>query len=339
MALNYVGSINLGLLSPLSLSVSGSLIVSLRADLQVLLDLVLAINVVPPTIALQIEFLIQFAANLTIALEITPPLPYIDLQLGLMVDVILSLTLELSLMLPFSLALDLGAEAGLFVYAYNGTGANFGAAVTAAIPAWPNGKPLTAPSNAMIVATVSPTVWMDVESFFDIITPNLPAGLTYVANANLGLMCGLAVKSTGPLIAELKARLKGAIALSASLNITIPTVALSLVACLELLAALEAALEIGLPDFTFQLRAIAKATAALEARLALLLKFSLSMSGGGAYVYTYDGPGSGLGPSLTSALASGWPGGARPTLPANALVVGTVTPEAWTGLQAFFGGL
>ncbi len=340
MALAYVGSVNLGVLSPLSLAVSASLTASLTADVQVLIDLALNFSITPPTFALTIDALAEIAAGFTASLTITPPLPYIDLQAGLMLDVELSLSLELAAMIPFELALDVGANAGIFAYAYNGTGSDFGGAVGAALASgWPDETPASAPSNAMIVATVTPSVWTDVASFFDTIPPELAPGLTFLAQTNLGLLCGLAVSATGGLIAELKARLSGAIALSAHLAIVIPSIAASLVAFVSLLLTLEAAIEVGLPSVVFQLEAILKATADLNAKLDLLLKLTLSMSGGGAYVYTWDGPGSGLGPALTSAVGAGWPGGAGADLPANALVLGTVTPAVWTTMTAFFGGL
>ncbi len=339
MSLAYIGSINLGILSPMSLGVSAALTASLQADLQILLDLVLNIGIVPPTILLSIDVIIGLFANINLALTISPPLIYIDLQIGIMLDLILELSLELALCIPFEILLDLKAEAGIFAYGYNGTGADFGAAASSALATWPDGTPSSATSNALILATVQPSVWADIEAFFDIIPPSLPPGLNYIASVNLGLACGLAVKSTGALIADLKARLKGALALTVQLNITLPTIAVSLAAVITLLAALEAALEIGLPGIAFQLEAIAAATLALEAKLALLLKFTLAMSGGGAYVYTYSGPGAGLGPALTGELASGWPGGALPGLPANALVLGTTSGITWSAMTAFFGGI
>ncbi len=339
MTLAYVGSINLGILSPMSLGVSAALTVSLQADLEILLGLVLNIGIVPPTIALSIEVILGLLANINLALTISPPLIYIDLQIGIMVELILQLTLELSLCIPFELLLDLNATAGIFAYGYSGAGQDFGAATSSALATWPDGTSNAAPANALILATVQPSVWADVEAFFDIVPPSLPEGLNFIASVNLGLACGLAVKSTGALIADLKARLKGALALNVSLNITLPTIAVSLSAVISLLAALELALEIGLPGITFQLEAIAAATLALEAKLELLLKFTLAMSGGGVFVYTYSGPGSGLGPALTTELASGWPGGALPGLPANALVLGTVTPAVWGAMSVFFGGI
>lgn len=323
----------------MSLGVSAALTASLTVDLQILIDLAINIGIIPPTLAFSLDVVIGLFANLNIGLTCTPPIIYLDVQIGLTASLIIELGIELALCLPFEILLDLNANAGIFAYAYNGTGASFGAATTAAITPWPDGTAGNVDSNALIIAAVQPSVWSDIETFFDIIPPSLPEGLTYLASLNLGLLCGLAVKSTGPLIADLHARLRGALALAVSVSLQLPTIAFQLSAVIQLLAALEAALELGLPGITFQLEAIAKATLALEAKLALLLKFTLSMSGGGAYIYTYSGPGSGLGPALTTELATSWPGGAEATLPANALVLGTTSGITWTAMSAFFGGI
>lgn len=337
MGLSYVGSINLGVLSPLSLSVAGALTASLQADIQLLVDLIVSMGITPPTIAASITVAIDLIANLTLAVNVG--LPYVDVQVTLLLSLIAELTAELALCLPFSLLLAANATAGIFSYAYNGTGAAFGAATTLALGSWPDGASGSVASNALIIATVSPSVWADVEAFFSIIPPSLPSGLTYFSNANLNLLCGLAVESTGNVIADLNARLNGALALSASLTLHPPTLSGSLDAVIALLASLEAALELGLPGVSFQLEAVAKAKAALEAQLSLLFEFTASMSGGGAYVYTYSGPGNGLGAALTSELATSWPGGAGSDLPANALVLGTTSGATWTAMSSFFGGI
>lgn len=340
MALVPVGTVNLGVLSPLSLTVAASLTASLNADIQVLVDLIADFGITPPSFALMLSVLGEIQAGFAASLTITPPIPYIDLQIGLMANVIVELTIELVPMIPFTVLLDVGAEAGIYAYGYNGTGADFGGAVGSALSSgWPDGTFAAADSNALILATVTPSVWTDVLAFFDVVPPNLPPGLTFLAQMNLGILCGLAVKSTIGFIAELRARLNGAIALSAHLSIHLPSIAGSIQIIIALLLTLEAAVEVGLPGVTFQLEAIADALADLTAKLELLLKFTLSMSGGGIFVYTWSGPGNELGPALTSELSSGWPGGALPTAPANALVLGTTTPAAWGTITTFFGGL
>lgn len=340
MGLAYVGSINLGILSPMSLSAGAVCTASIAPDIAALVSLAASVTVVPPVIALSLANTISAAAQFAASLTASPPVVYIDLQLGVMADVIIQLTAELAILNPFAALLSLTAEAGIFVYAYNGTGRDFGAAVGNAIsPTWPNGTPGSAHANALIIATVTPSVWDDVASFFDIIPPNLPPGLSYLANVNIGLLCGLCVRATGPIIATIRARLAGAIKLALQLSIQIPTVVGSIALLASLVLSLEAALTARLPGLTFQLQAIAKALAALNAKLSLLVRLTAVLSGGGAYVYTYDGIGSGLGPALTTELATSWPGGASSLLPANALALGTVSGAQWTLMQTFFGGI
>lgn len=332
--LSYVGSINMGILSPLSLTVSAALTAQIVTDLAGLVALTASLTITPPSFALSITALTALEASLTAAIGLG--LPSVDFQATVMLEAIVTLTAELILPLSFRALLE--AEAGIFVYGYNGTGRDFGAATTAGISRWPDGTAGDVASNALIVATVSPPVWTNVEAFLGILPPSLPRGLTYVAEANLALVCPLCIGACGPIIADLEARLAGAIALSASLAVTLPTFATSLVSVFELLVTLLEAIAIGLPGVVFQLEAIARAIVAVEAKIALLAELTVSLGGGGAYVYTYSGPGAGLGTALTASLAGGWPDGASAGLPANAAILGTVEPTTWTTMSLFFGG-
>ncbi len=332
--LTYAGAINLGVLSPLTLTVVGTLAAEVAADVTALTSLAVSVGITPPTIAASIDVVVNLVAGLALAIEFPPASVYVDFQATIMLGVIAEL--ELTLALPLSLNALLGGDGGIFAYGYEGSGADFGATVSGE---WPDNTPSTAESNALIVATVTPSVWTDVGTFFGVLPPSLPPGLTYLASVNIGLLCPLVVSATGPIIADLQARLAGAIALAARLAIQLPTILTSVAGVAALLLSLEAALTAGLPGLAFQFQAIASALASLEAKLSLLALLTLSMSGGGAYVYTYAGAGADLGPALTSELATQWPDGTPSSGPANALLMGVTSPVVWGTVSTFFGAI
>lgn len=338
MSLDYVGSIPLGVLSPLCFSVAGSLTASLTADLVALAGLVVNMGITPPTLELSIVGLIELAVSLGVEITARGPGIGFDFQALALIDAILDLTLQLAI--PFSLQAVLNAGAQLFAYGYSGTGAAFGGIVGSALASgWPDGTGPGDNVNAMIIATVTPSVWTDIQTFFDIIPPTLSPGLTYIAQTNLSLVSNILINSTEGTIASLTAQLEGAIALSARLVVQLPNFATSLVSVILLTAALTAALTIGLPGATFQIEAILKASAAIQAKIDLLLKLTTALSGGGAYVYKYAGPGNGLGPALTSELAGGWRDGASAAAPTNAFMMGFTSPSAFDTARQMYGGV
>jgi hypothetical protein len=250
-----------------------------------------------------------------------------------------SLTATLTPLLSFELLL--GGGAGIFAYAYGGTGHAFGAAVQNELALnWPDGTSGNASSNAIVLATTVPAVWTNVLDMFGAVLPGLPDGITYVGEQNIGNLCPLVGSATLGIIARLKAQLAAMLELALQLSLHPPTFAATLSIVVDLVASLTAALSLTLPGVSFQLAAVAKLVAKINAELALLAKLALVLasSTGGVMVFTYSGPGNALGTSLTTALSGSWPNAASGSAHANALVLGTVTPAVWTVMSAFFGG-
>lgn len=334
MTLSYVGQINLGVLTPISLSVAGSLTTAISSQITAFTDLSAGLTAHPPSFAASISAL----ATLTTALTASLSLPSVDFQAAAVADAITTLTAELTT--PLAFASLLNGAAGIFSYAYGGTGASLGPSVSSALSSsWPDGTSSATSSNAVVIGTVTPSVWGNIETFFGAIPPSLPAGLTYLAEMNLGALCPLCVTSTAGVIAGLHAQLNGLVALAANLTLHPPSFTTSLTLAAQLTSTLNAAISLGLPGVSFQLAAVAKAVAALNANLSLLASLTASLGGAGAFVWSYSGTGAGLGPAITSALSGGWPDGTSSSTAANALVLGTVTPAVWTTITSFFGGL
>lgn len=333
MSLAYIGEINLGVLTPVALGCAASLTAALTADLALLLDLQIGLGLYPPSIGVSISAVITLIAQLNAAITIGLTLPTVNFMAEVIAD------LELTLAIPLAFSLLLGGGAGIFCYAFGGSGAAFGPAISSAISnSWPDGTSGAASANAAVLATTVPAVWDDVLGFCGVVPPGLPPGLTYVGQCNIGTLSPICVDATAAIIAELNARLAGMIAIS----ITPPSIALSaiLTAAIALKAALTAALDLELPGISFQLSAAAALVASVDAKIALLAKLTALLSGAGVMVFSYSGTGAALGPAFTSALGGGaWPNGKSAAIDANALVLGVTSPAVWVRVTTFFGGL
>lgn len=335
--IDYVGQLNIGGITPISLSVAGSLSASIATDIAAIAQLSVDLNVTPPSLAFNISAVTQLLIQFGLAIDVG--LPSVDFQALAVADAIATLTAELAIPLQFQLLL--GAGAGMFVYGYDGTTSAFGSSINAKLSnGWPDATSPDVDSNALIMATVADDVWENMLSFFGVIPPSLPAGFTYVAQANIGTLTTLSVTATVGVIADLEARLNGLIELAVQLSIHPPSFSTSFELLTGFLAALEAMVSLNLPGVDFQIAALADLIARLNAKLDLLASLSLALGGAaGVFVYTYSGPGSNLGSEITSALGSGWPDGSPASSHANAIVVGTVSPAIWSTIETFFGGI
>jgi hypothetical protein len=331
MSLTYVGEISLGVLTPVSLTCAGSLAGSLSADLALLADLVVGIGIYPPDLTANVTALVSLALSLTagISIGLTPP------SINFILDDMASL--EASLVAPLAFSLLLGGGAGIYSYAYSGTGKDFGPAVTEQLASgWPDGTLPSANVNAIVLATVTPSVWTTVLGFFGSVPPLLPAGVTLLGQYNIGTLCPVCVDATAGIIANLNARLAGMLAIS----ISPPSVLLTdqLATALALKSAIVAALALHLPGASFSAAAAAALVAKVNAQLSALLAFQALLTGAGVMVFSYSGPGSGLGPALTSTVGGGWPDGSPFSVDANALMLGVTSSPIWATVSAFFGG-
>ena len=150
--------------------------------------------------------------------------------------------------------------------------------------------------------------------------------LTYLGSLSLGdVIPGLGVCLASAL-PRIQAQLAAAIAASAQLTITPPTIAANISLCANLLAQLQAqaALGIQVPSATLQLNALATLIAALNIELGALA-FDLSAPGIHAYAYAGESQG------LKNELPASFPGSA-PISACNALVLATTVGATWAAL-------
>lgn len=164
--------------------------------------------------------------------------------------------------------------------------------------------------------------------------------LDFKGSIAIGGLCPLVVTAQAAVVANLQARVQGILALSARLTVTPPVLSGSVDIVAKLTAALTAAvqLQIVFPGVSAQIAALAALVASLEAQLELLLSLQALFGAAGIYAWTFEGVGPDLGPLLAGELRNGWPDGASKALPANALVLATVTPATWAAMKTFFGG-
>lgn len=162
----------------------------------------------------------------------------------------------------------------------------------------------------------------------------------YVGEASLTGIAPLVANATLPAFSNLNSQLTAALALQASLSITPPTLAATIVATEKVLVNLQAAASAGLPNVSFNLSAVGGLIALLNVQIAYLRALQLVLSAGNVFLWTYDGAGNGFGPAFTSALATNWPSGSNPTggPPSTAsgffVTLGTLSPASWTALYA-----
>jgi hypothetical protein len=166
------------------------------------------------------------------------------------------------------------------------------------------------------------------------------SGLTYAGSVPIGAMCPLVVSAQAATLANVQARIAGLIALQARVNLQPPSVNASITAVAAIGAQLQAAaqLHVAFPAPTLQLAALAALVATLEASIAVLLQLQ-GLFGASAYAWTFTGTGPELGPALAAELATGWPDGKPPVLPAYAVVLAATSSADVNALKAFFGGL
>lgn len=110
-------------------------------------------------------------------------------------------------------------------------------------------------------------------------------------------------------LAELQAKLAGALALQAKLGLHPPSLQANLNACGALLTALQAAIAIGMPGVDFQLAAVATLIAQLQAKIAALIGLPFGVAG--VLAAEYVGDTAAFGSTVTSAMGHGILGGSQ----------------------------
>lgn len=166
--------------------------------------------------------------------------------------------------------------------------------------------------------------------------------LTYVASMPLSALVPSVYLSIGQVAVALSASLQGNLSLSASLTATPPTLAIAITDTIEFEAQLGLAIAAvpPVPTVSFDASACAALTAELEASLGLLVVLDgLLAAAIGIYSFGYSGTGTGLGPAVTSELASTWPDGSPTSTSTTAFVFGAVSSISQQQMALFLDGL
>lgn len=118
----------------------------------------------------------------------------------------------------------------------------------------------------------------------------------------------------------------------------------SLTLAQQIVASIQANIALGLPvpDLSAQIAIVAALIAALEAaveainaNLQIVLGFQALLSAGAVTILAYDGPTNAMGGEITTALASGLPGGSAGAH-ANAIILATIDATTWASMQLVF---
>jgi hypothetical protein len=336
MGLVYSGALSLGPLCPLAVSGAAAAAADLVTRLGVFTDMSAFLVATPPSFAVALSDTIALIASLTLNIALLVPTP-ITVQVSGAVAIIAQLEAQIALLTPL---IDLFDAAGIFVYAFDGVTSSFGRGMARALSAgFPGAAGASAHANAIILATVTPATWTGLKAFFQgMPVPPAGAGVVYGGSTSIVSLIPILRRALFGVYSSLQARLAGYVKLVAQFSGTLPTPVGAIDAMTGLKAALQAAIAAGPPAADFFLQAAIAGIAALNAAAALVAQLQALFGIAGIFVYKFDGATSELGPAITTSLASGWPDSSPPTLNANALVLGTVTPSTWTALQAFFGG-
>jgi hypothetical protein len=147
----------------------GIVLPKLQAELAGLLDLQANLAIRPPSIAANIDVLLQLVGALQASLAIG--LPGVDFQIAAVLDLIAKIQIDLgslsaSLDFGFNLKVLLGALA-IDLYAYEGAANALGASLTAQLSmGLPSGTAPTSACNALVLVTESPVTWSAMSKVF-----------------------------------------------------------------------------------------------------------------------------------------------------------------------------
>lgn len=134
-----------------------------------------------------------------------------------------------------------------------------------------------------------------------------------VGNVSIGQVVPTTASLIAAAVADLTARLAGIAQISATISITPPTLALTLVALAEATLAIEAQIAVtaalGLPEVSIDLTAMLAIAADLNAQLALLIGLSLTLGTAGIFAFTHNGDATTYGAEMQAQVSAVAPAG------------------------------
>jgi hypothetical protein len=329
VSLTTVGVLPLLTLAAPTFGIYASLSAQLTAEVAALLELDATLSIDFPEILVVIDEAVEMVIALDLAADIGVP----SLNVSFAASLSLSLALLLALVATLEAAVAVGG-AGIAAVSYSGQGATCGGALEAVIAdGWSDGTPPTQDVFAVILgatgdASNSFGTFFDGVLFSGGAVPLGTIGLEGLATSDFALLVDL--------LGEMKARASASVSAQASVQFLPPSCAASATFVAKALANLRAAAAIGMPKIGASVLATISARIRLIGSLVAQITAALSLATDGFDVFVYQGPGSGLGPALTSRLSGGWPDGSPPTAQSSVLVLGCTTPEAQAAVSTFF---
>jgi hypothetical protein len=325
-----IGVLTLLALAAPTFGVYASVVAQLAAEVIALGQISVDVGVTPPEIGVALAALVALALQLDIAIDVGVP----SLNASFSASAAVELALLLGIDATLAAAIAVGG-AGIEVVTYGGAGASMGAAVGAKIASgWSDGTPANDNVMAVVLGATSSAAFAAMSGFFPGAT--FATGATVCGSLGLAALCSADFELLTDLLSEFKGRANAAAKAVAGVSFLPPSCAASAQVVATATAKIQAALAIGMPAIKANLLAFISSRIAIISALSAQISAQLALATDGFDVFTYSGPGSGLGPALTSTLAGGWPDGAGPTTPSQALVLAATTPAATVALSTFF---
>lgn len=360
MSVVYVAKLALSAILPASVTAVASASASLSATLPVVsADLAGAgtlsaqIAITPPDLSGEIAIVADVVTGLTEAVAaLTPFVSFQVTELGGLVAQLTPIVADLNASLALTLPLaSLFVEGGVSAWSFAGTSAQFGNLAPSGLP---DGSPAGAAVSGFVLAATGGGTWAGLQSFFPSIPGSQPSpSLVSLGVLSVGSLVGL---ESGAVLAAnldlqvqlgaLGARLDGAIAATASLTLTPPTLLNTLALAVTLATNLGAYVSADFITPSVAISAAAALVASLTARVAeltarvsALAAVTAALGTAGVLAFTYTGAASDLPAAVAAAVGAGWPDGTPSSSPSNALVILASGSGTAAALSTLFGGL
>jgi hypothetical protein len=159
--------------------------------------------------------------------------------------------------------------------------------------------------------------------------------LTYIGEETIQALLPGVVSPLLAAEADLQAKIAALVGFSATVSLSVGA---QITLAESILASLQVALSLGIeaPSIQVQIDAVAALLVAIRAELQLIEDLFGLLAAAGVHAWAYDGTASGFGATLSTALATGLPGGGGPAEHINALVFATSVSATWTAMGEIF---
>lgn len=344
-ALSTVGSLSIGQAVPCLGQIVGGISGSLNLRLPSLSAQVKGLLIAtasPPKLSVGAAASVTAATKLQA--QVSAGLPGISFNLGVITGAVAKLNASLgSLNAQLAIAANLTAllgTAGVQLYSYSGALNGFGSAQsTATSSGFPGGGGGGANCNALVLAT---QVTATAAALSTVFATGSGPGLQYGGNASIGhclplaLSGALALTATvGLVLPSLSLQLAAFLQLTPQLAFKLPSLTANLQAAVKLAAQLAFSVGVTVPTLNVQAAMLVKLQAELlqlSGQLALSLSISALLGLGGLSVYSYVGDVASFGATVSAGLQGGLIDGGSVAGACGAVVLATESPATWAAM-------